>query len=98
MVVMEHGYGKRTNLSEYKVQGRAGSGIKTAEVTAKTGSIVQAMLINSKDDRDVIVISEKGQVIRFSLATVPQLGRQTQGVRVMRFKAEKDSVSSVTLV
>ncbi len=98
MVVMEHGYGKRTNLSEYKVQGRAGSGIKTAEVTAKTGPIVQAMLINSKDDRDVIVISEKGQVIRFSLATVPQLGRQTQGVRVMRFKAEKDSVSSVTLV
>jgi DNA gyrase subunit A len=98
MVVMEHGYGKRTNLSEYKVQGRAGSGIKTAEVTAKTGPIVQALLINSKDDRDVIVISEKGQVIRFSLATVPQLGRQTQGVRVMRFKAEKDSVSSVTLV
>ncbi|WKZ28599.1 MAG: DNA gyrase subunit A [Patescibacteria group bacterium] len=98
MVVMEHGFGKRTNLSEYKVQGRAGSGIKTAEVTAKTGPIVQALLINSKDDRDVIVISEKGQVIRFPLATVPQLGRQTQGVRVMRFKAEKDSVSSVTLV
>ncbi len=98
MVVMENGYGKRTNLSEYKVQGRAGSGIKTAEVTAKTGPIVQALLINSKDERDVIVISEKGQVIRFSLSTVPQLGRQTQGVRVMRFKAEKDSVSSVTLV
>ncbi len=98
MVVMEHGYGKRTNVSEYKVQGRAGSGIKTAEVTAKTGPIVQAMLINAKDARDVIVISEQGQVIRFSSATVPQLGRQTQGVRVMRFKAEKDSVSSVTLV
>ncbi len=98
MVVMEHGYGKRTNLSEYKVQGRAGSGIKTAEVTAKTGPIVQAMLINVKDERDVIVISEKGQVIRFTSKTVPQLGRQTQGVRVMRFKAENDSVSSVTLV
>ncbi len=98
MVVMQHGYGKRTNLSEYKVQGRAGSGIKTAEVTAKTGPIVQAMLINVKDERDVIVISEKGQVIRFTSKTVPQLGRQTQGVRVMRFKAENDSVSSVTLV
>jgi len=98
LVVMEHGFGKRTNLSEYKTQGRAGSGIKTAEVTAKTGPIVSAMLINSKDDRDMIIISEKGQTIRFSSKTIPSLSRATQGVRVMRFKAEKDSVSSVTLV
>jgi DNA gyrase subunit A len=98
MVVTEHGYGKRTNLNEYKVQGRAGSGIKTAEVTAKTGRIVQAMLINSKDERDVIVISEQGQTIRFTSKTIPSLSRATQGVRIMRFKAEKDSVSSVTLV
>ncbi|HJV33287.1 MAG TPA: DNA gyrase subunit A [Patescibacteria group bacterium] len=98
LVVMEHGFGKRTNLNEYKTQGRAGSGIKTAEVTAKTGPIVSAMLINSKDDRDLIVISEKGQTIRFSSKTIPSLSRATQGVRVMRFKAEKDSVSSVTLV
>ena len=85
-------------LSEYKTQGRAGSGIKTAEVTAKTGPIVSAMLINSKDDRDMIIISEKGQTIRFSSKTIPSLSRATQGVRVMRFKAEKDSVSSVTLI
>ncbi|MEK7546033.1 MAG: DNA gyrase subunit A [Patescibacteria group bacterium] len=98
LVVMEHGFGKRTNLSEYKTQGRAGSGIKTAEVTAKTGPIVSAMLINSKDDRDMIIISEKGQTIRFSSKTIPSLSRATQGVRVMRFKAEKDSVSSVTLI
>jgi len=98
MVVMEHGFGKRTNLSEYKVQGRAGSGIKTAEVTAKTGPIVQALLINSKDERDVIVISEKGQTIRFTSKDIPSLSRATQGVRIMRFKAEKDSVSSVTLI
>jgi len=98
LVVMENGFGKRTNLSEYKTQGRAGSGIKTAEVTAKTGPIVSAMLINSKDERDLIVISEKGQTIRFSSKTIPSLSRATQGVRVMRFKAEKDSVSSVTLI
>ncbi len=98
MVVMEHGYGKRTNLNEYKTQGRAGSGIKTAEVTSKTGPIVQALLINSKDDRDLIVISEQGQTIRFSSKTIPSLSRATQGVRIMRFKAEKDSVSSVTLI
>jgi DNA gyrase subunit A len=98
LVVMENGFGKRTNLNEYKTQGRAGSGIKTAEVTAKTGPIVSAIIINSKDDRDMIIISEKGQTIRFSSKTIPSLSRATQGVRVMRFKAEKDSVSSVTLI
>ena len=80
------------------MQGRGGSGIKTAAVTAKTGPIVQALLINSKDERDLIVISEQGQTIRFSSKTIPSLNRATQGVRIMRFKAEKDSVSSVTLV
>ena len=64
----------------------------------RTGPIVSAMLINSKDDRDMIIISEKGQTIRFSSKTIPSLSRATQGVRVMRFKAEKDSVSSVTLI
>jgi DNA gyrase subunit A len=98
LVVLEHGFGKRTNLNEYKTQGRAGSGIKTAEVTAKTGPIVSAIIINTKDDRDMIIISEKGQTIRFSSKTIPSLSRATQGVRVMRFKAEKDSVSSVTLI
>ena len=98
LVVLEHGFGKRTNLNEYKTQGRAGSGIKTAEVTAKTGPIVSAIIINAKDERDMIIISEKGQTIRFSSKTIPSLSRATQGVRVMRFKAEKDSVSSVTLI
>jgi DNA gyrase subunit A len=98
MVVMENGYGKRTNLSNYKVQGRGGSGIKTAEVTNKTGPMVSAMIANAKDDRDLIVMSSKGQVIRFSVTTIPQLNRQTQGVRIMRFKEEKDSVASVTFI
>ena len=98
LVVMENGFGKRSNLNEYKIQGRGGSGIKTAQVTAKTGPIVQAMIANGKDELDLIVISEQGQVIRFSSKTVPRLGRQTQGVRLMRFKAEKDRVSSVTFV
>ncbi len=98
MVVMDHGFGKRTKLKNYKTQGRGGSGIKTAQVTAKTGKIVSAMVVNAKDDRDVIVVSAKGQVIRFSIKTIPVLGRQTQGVRIMRFKEEADSVSSLTLI
>ena len=98
MVVMRNGYGKRTNLNNYKRQGRGGSGIKTAKITAKTGKIVSARVIGQKDERDVLVISEKGQVIRFTVKTIPVLGRQTQGVRIMRFKVQDDSVTSLTFV
>lgn len=98
MVVMENGYGKRTNLINYSQQGRGGSGVKTANITEKTGPIVTARIMNTKDDRDLLVISSKGQTIRFNVKTVPQLGRQTQGVRIMRFKQAGDKVSSLTFI
>lgn len=98
LVVMEHGYGKRSNLKYFKIQHRGGVGIKTANVTAKTGEIVYSQVSNTKDDRDLIVMSEQGQVIRIPFGTISVLGRATQGVRIMRFKEEKDSVASVTFV
>jgi DNA gyrase subunit A len=98
MSVMGRGYGKRTNLGEYRVQGRGGSGVKAAKVTEKTGKVHDAFVISSGEERDVMVISSNGQVIRLPAKSVPVLGRDTQGVRVMRFKAEGDSVASVTLV
>ncbi len=99
LVIMSNGYGKRTALKEYKVQGRGGSGIKTAQVTPKTGQVVQAFVVNAKrEQEDLVVISEKGQVIRLPLKSVSVLGRATQGVRIMRFKEEKDQVASVTFV
>ncbi len=98
MVVMANGFGKRTNLAEYRLQGRGGSGIKTAKITGKTGKIVKAMMISAKEERDLMAISSHGQVIRLMSKAVPVLGRDTQGVRIMRFKAEGDSVASVTLV
>jgi DNA gyrase subunit A len=98
LVVMENGHGKRTNLKSYKVQRRGGSGIKTAKITDKTGEAITAFTINSLDEQDLIVISSYGQVIRLPLKSVPTLGRATQGVRIMRFKEEKDKVASVTLV
>ncbi|MEK7615318.1 MAG: DNA gyrase subunit A [Patescibacteria group bacterium] len=98
LVVMAHGYGKRTDISEYKVQGRGGSGIKTANTTKKTGSIVSAHVTPANDERDLFVISSAGQVVRSPLSSVPSLGRATQGVRVMRFKKENDSVVSLTLI
>jgi len=98
LVVLKHGYGKRTDLTEYKVQGRGGSGIKTANVTTKTGEIVGGRVVAGKDERDLFVMSDAGQVIRTSLSSVSVLGRATQGVRIMSFKKEKDQVASVTLV
>jgi len=99
LVVMKNGFGKRTGLSAYKVQGRGGSGIKTAKVTDKTGGIDSAFIVSAKlEQEDLIIISEKGQVIRLPLKSVNTLGRATQGVRLMRFKEKSDQVASVTFI
>lgn len=95
LVVMGKGYGKRTELSEYKVQGRGGSGMKTANVTAKTGEIIGARVISGNVAEDeLVVISKKGQVIRTSLAEIPSLSRATQGVRIMKMR-DGDSIASL---
>ncbi len=94
LVVMENGYGKRTEISQYRLQGRGGSGIKTANITSKTGPIVMACILEDvADDEDLIVISRHGQVIRTSVKSISLLGRATQGVRIMRLE-EGDKVAS----
>jgi len=98
LVVSEHGLGKRTNLTEYKVQGRGGSGIKTMAVTQKTGPIISARIINNTENKDLMMISVNGQVVRTPLKSVSTLGRATQGVRVMRFKEDGDRVASTALL
>ncbi len=94
LVIAEQGYGKKTNIKEYKVQQRGGSGIKTMNVTTKTGTIVSARII-LPDEEDLIAVSAKGQIIRTPLKDIPSLGRATQGVRIMRLE-QKDKVASVT--
>ncbi len=98
MTIMANGFGKRTPLNLYKVQGRGGSGIRTAKVTDKTGDITNAFVVNydNMEGKDLIVISEKGQVIRLPFKSISELGRDTQGVRIMRFKEDKDQVAGVT--
>lgn len=98
LTIMARGYGKRTDFGLYKVQGRGGSGIKTAKITDKTGEITNAFLLNSEsmEDRDIVIISDNGQVIRVPFKSVSVLGRDTQGVKIMRFKADDDRVASVT--
>lgn len=94
LIVMENGYGKRTEISHYKVQGRGGSGIKTANITSKTGHIMLSSVIgDSQGEEDLIVISQKGQVIRTSVKSISLLGRATQGVRIMRLDSG-DKVAS----
>ncbi|MBP9827580.1 DNA gyrase subunit A [Patescibacteria group bacterium] len=98
LIVMANGYGKRTDVNEYTLQGRGGMGIKTAQITTKTGKLVAARLVANDDERDLLVVSVAGQVIRTSVTSVSILGRATQGVRVMRFKTPADAVTTVTLI
>ncbi|MCX6718729.1 MAG: DNA gyrase subunit A [Candidatus Staskawiczbacteria bacterium] len=94
LMVMENGYGKRTEISQYKIQGRGGSGVKAAKITSKTGhAILSSILEDSAEEEDLIVISRKGQVIRTSVKSISLLGRATQGVRIMRLE-DGDKVAS----
>jgi DNA gyrase subunit A len=99
LIVTEHGYGKSTPDKEYKVQKRAGSGIKTAKVTSKTGKVVCGIVLKEeeKGEGELVIMSQRGQVIKLPLKDVPTLGRQTQGVRVMKMR-EGDAIASVVFV
>lgn len=92
-VVSANGYGKKTPLTEYKTQGRGGSGIKTVKVTSKTGDLIAARIVTAEFE-EAVAISKKSQVIRCDLKEIPSLGRDTQGVRVMKLR-EGDSIASV---
>lgn len=95
LIIMENGYGKRTDLKEYRLQKRGGSGTKSAKVTPKTGEIVASKILTTEED--LIVISKKGQVIRTNISQIPRLSRSTQGVRLMKLE-EGDSVASATCI
>ncbi len=93
LVISAAGYGKRTELSEYKVQGRGGSGILTSKVTSKTGRVMASQLVTA-EEAEVIAISKKSQVVRVDINEIPVLGRSTQGVRIMKLR-EGDSLASL---
>jgi DNA gyrase subunit A len=94
IVMSEQGYGKMTKLSEYKTQKRGGSGIKTSNVTPKTGKIVAGMVLQDQEG-EVVAISKQSQVIRVALKEVSVSGRSTQGVRIMKLR-DGDSIASLT--
>ncbi|MDO8470525.1 MAG: DNA gyrase subunit A [bacterium] len=96
LVLTENGYGKRTDVKEYRSQSRGGSGIKTVNVTPKTGNLVYAKVLGGTEE-DLIVISMKGQVIRTGIDSIPKLSRATQGVRMMRLDAGDKVVSAACM-
>ncbi len=95
LVLMENGYGKRSDLKSYKIQKRGGHGIMTAKLTPKTGNLVSAH-ITTEEDKEIIAVSRRGQVIRTSIDSISILGRATQGVRVMRLDAG-DKLASIVI-
>jgi DNA gyrase subunit A len=84
LTMTENGLGKKTKIKEYKTQKRGGSGIKTAKVTPKTGKVIIGRLV--RDEAELIAVSKNGQIIRTSLESIPSLGRQTQGVTIMKLR------------
>lgn len=95
LVVMENGLGKKSLVSEWTRQKRGGSGVKAANINEKTGSIVCAQVL-TKEDKQLVLTSKMGQVIRLKLSSVPRLSRATQGVTLMRFSNKDDRVAAAT--
>ena len=91
-----NGYGKKTDLTEYKVQGRGGSGILTMNVTPKTGALMAAKVVTD-DDEEIIAMSKNSQVIRVDIKEIPALSRATQGVRIMKLREGDELASLVCL-
>ncbi len=96
LTMSANGFGKKTDLKEYKVQKRGGSGVKTAKVTPKTGSLIVAKVLTGEEE-ELIAMSKKGQVIRTALKDISSFGRQTQGVTIMRLHAG-DGIASLACI
>ncbi len=92
LIITENGYGKRTKIGEYRLQKRGGSGIKAAKITEKTGDIAFAQVLK-EEEKDLFVISKKGQIIRIPIGSISVLGRAASGVRIMRLD-KRDKVAS----
>ena len=95
LVVSENGYGKRSSIEDYRITNRGGKGVKTINVTDKTGCLIA--LKNVTDDNDLMVVNKSGITIRISVSDLRQMGRATQGVRIIKLR-ENDSIAAVAKV
>jgi DNA gyrase subunit A len=97
LVVMENGLGKMSKIIDYRFQTRGGTGVKTANITEKTGKVIGAKILDDTTNADLILISKSGQVIRLHTKNIPVQGRATQGVYLMRMNPN-DKVASLSLL
>ncbi|MEE3037660.1 MAG: DNA gyrase subunit A [Bacteroidota bacterium] len=95
LVVSENGYGKRSGIEDYRITNRGGKGVKTINVTEKTGQLIA--LKNVTDENDLMVVNKSGITIRISVSTLRQMGRATQGVRIIKLRDE-DAIAAVAKV
>jgi DNA gyrase subunit A len=95
LVVAEKGYGKRSKIDDYRITNRGGKGVKTLNITEKTGELVAIKSVS--DDNDLMIITQKGITIRLAVNTISVLGRATQGVRVINLR-EDDRIASVARI
>jgi len=93
--ISENGLGKRTGIHLFPVQRRAGKGVKAGVVNNKTGTLVSGILVNHEVEQ-IVVTSKGGQIIKLPLKNIPQMGRATQGVIIMRFANKRDKVAAAT--
>ncbi|HSW65879.1 MAG TPA: DNA gyrase subunit A [Bacillota bacterium] len=96
-VISKHGYGKRTKVAQFTPHARGGVGIRSAVVNSKTGNLIGVKSLSGDESQEVIIVSSQGQTIRLGLKNIPELGRATQGVRIMRLN-DGDQVVSLALV
>jgi DNA gyrase subunit A len=96
-VISQSGYGKRTKVSQFTPHARGGVGIRSAVVNTKTGKLIGVKSLGVDESQEVIIVSSQGQTIRLGLKNIPELGRATQGVRIMRLN-DHDEVVSLALV
>ena len=95
LVIAKNGYGKRSKLEDYRITNRGGKGVKTINITEKTGSLVSIKSVS--DDNDLMIITENGLTIRLAVSNISLLGRATQGVKLINLK-EDDRIASVARV
>ncbi len=94
LVVSQKGFGKRSDVEDYRLTNRGGKGVKALNITDKTGNLVAIKEVN--DNNDLMIITRAGIMIRISVADLRVMGRNTQGVKLIRLKNESDEISSVT--
>ncbi|HPE76476.1 MAG TPA: DNA gyrase subunit A [Draconibacterium sp.] len=95
LVISENGYGKRSKIEDYRITNRGGKGVKTINITEKTGDLIAVKSVSN--DNDLMIITENGLTIRLTVSSISLLGRATQGVRVINLKGD-DRIASVARV